>query len=158
MRTVIKLATNEDYYDVNLIVKEGQDEHSEALPHIFQKTEQVMPENYYLQLLEDPQSDILIAKITDEVVGFAVMELKESPPFDSMTPRKFAYMNDFGVKSDHQRKGIGKLLFEACTEWAKSKDATSLELNVWEFNQKAISFYESFGMENLSRKMALQLK
>lgn len=158
MCTIIKLATIEDYYSVNLIVKEGQDEHSEALPHIFKKTDQVMPENYFHELLEDSKSDILIAKIGDEVVGFAVMELKEAPPFDSMAPRKFAYMSDFGINSTYQRKGIGKSLFEACLEWSKNKDVTSLELNVWEFNQKAISFYENFGMETISRKMTLNLK
>ncbi|MFD1173920.1 GNAT family N-acetyltransferase [Oceanobacillus picturae] len=145
-----------DHYAVNLIVKEGQDEHSEALPHIFNKVDQVMPESYFRELLEDPKSDILIAKISEEIVGFAVMELNESPPFDSMIPRKFAYMNDFGLKSSYQRKGIGKILFEACLEWSKNKDATSLDLNVWEFNKKAISFYESFGMETISRKMTLR--
>lgn len=158
MCTIIKLATIGDYCAVNLIVKEGQDEHSEALPHIFKKTDQVMPENYFRELVEDSKSDIIIAKIGDEVVGFAVMELKEAPPFDSMTPRKFAYMSDFGINSTYQRKGIGKSLFEACLEWSKNKDVTSLELNVWEFNQKAISFYESFGMETISRKMTLNLK
>lgn len=158
MCTIIKLATIGDYCAVNLIVKEGQDEHSEALPYIFKKTDQVMPENYFRELVEDSKSDIIIAKIGDEVVGFAVMELKEAPPFDSMTPRKFAYMSDFGINSTYQRKGIGKSLFEACLEWSKNKDVTSLELNVWEFNQKAISFYESFGMETISRKMTLNLK
>jgi ribosomal protein S18 acetylase RimI-like enzyme len=145
-----------DHYAVNWIVKEGQDEHSEALPHIFNKVDQVMPESYFRELLEDPKSEILIAKINEEVVGFAVMELNESPPFDSMIPRKFAYMNDFGIKGSYQRKGIGKILFEACLEWSKNNDATPLDLNVWEFNKKAITFYESFGMETISRKMTLR--
>jgi ribosomal protein S18 acetylase RimI-like enzyme len=156
MNISIDTARIYDHYAVNLIVKEGQDEHSEALPYIFNKVDQVMPESYFRELLEDPKSEILIAKINEEVVGFAVMELNESPPFDSMIPRKFAYMNDFGIKSSYQRKGIGKILFEACLEWSKNKDATSLDLNVWEFNKKAIAFYESFGMETISRKMTLR--
>ncbi|WP_416150112.1 N-acetyltransferase family protein [Salipaludibacillus sp. HK11] len=156
MNIHIQIATIEDYFAVNSIVKEGQEEHSEELPYIFNKVDQVMSENYFCELLESLVSDILIAKINEEVVGFAVMELSESPPFDSMTPRKFAYMNDFGIKSSYQRKGIGKLLFEDCLKWSKSKDASSLDLNVWEFNRKAISFYKSFGMETISRKMTLR--
>ncbi|WP_087974864.1 GNAT family N-acetyltransferase [Oceanobacillus rekensis] len=156
MNISIETARIGDHYAVNLIVKEGQDEHSEALPHIFNKVDQVMPESYFGELLEDPKSEILIAKINEEVVGFAVMELKESPPFDSMKPRKFAYMNDFGIKSSYQRKGMGKMLFEYCLEWSKNKDATSLDLNVWEFNKKAISLYESFRMNTISRKMTLR--
>lgn len=154
---IITIAQKHDFNAVNLIVKEGQDEHAEALPNIFSKVEQVMPESYFNELIEDPNSDILIAKINDEIVGFAVMERMESPPFKSMTQRVYAYMNDFGVKSGFQRRGIGRLLFEACIEWSKNMGASSLELNVWEFNEKAISFYESFQMKTVSRKMTLDI-
>lgn len=152
---IITIAQKQDFNAINHIVKEGQDEHSEALPNIFNKVEKVMPELYFNELLEDTNSDVLIAKIKDEVVGFAVMERKESPPFDSMAPRVYAYMHDFGVKSSFHRQGIGKMLFEACVEWSKNMGASSMELNVWEFNQKAISFYESFQMKTVSRKMTL---
>ena len=84
------------------------------------------------------------------------MELNESPPFNSLIPRKFAYINDFGVKNSYQRNGIGKILFEACVEWSKNNEATSIDLNVWEFNKKAIAFYEHFGMKSASRKMTLR--
>lgn len=151
----IMSAKIEDFNTINSIVKEGQDEHSEALPHIFQKAEQVMPENYFQDLLENPDCEILVAKLKGNVVGFAVMELKESPSFESLTPRKYAYMNDFGVKNNYQREGIGGALFQECVDWSKINSAASLELNVWEFNHKAISFYESFGMSTVSRKMNL---
>lgn len=146
-----------DFNAVNSIVKEGQDEHSEALPHVFKKVHEVMPEAYFLELLEDLNCEILVAKIDKEVVGFAVMELSESPSFESMIPRNYAYMNDFGVKSSYHREGIGTVLFKACMEWSKNKGVTSLELNVWQFNQKAISFYERLGMNTVSRKMSLNL-
>lgn len=158
MNISIEPASIDDHYAVNLIVGEGQEEHAEALPHIFNKVDHVMPECYFRELLEDPKSEILIAKINEEVVGFAVMELNESPPFDSLIPRKFAYMNDFGIKSSYQKNGIGKILFEACVEWSKNNNAASLDLNVWEFNKKAIAFYERFGMESASRKMTLRFK
>lgn len=91
-------AQKSDFHTVNSIVREGHDEHAIALPHVFKQVEEVMPYNYFCELLDDSASDILLAKINEEVVGFAVMEIAESPTFESMTPRKFAYMNDFGVK------------------------------------------------------------
>lgn len=54
MNISIDTAKIGDHYAVNLIVKEGQYEHSEALPHIFNKVDQVMPESYFRELLEDP--------------------------------------------------------------------------------------------------------
>lgn len=91
MNISIETAKIDDHYAINLIVKEGQDEHSEALPYIFNMMDQAMPESYYRELLENPNCGVLIAKNSGEVVGFAVMELNESPAFDSMVPRKFAY-------------------------------------------------------------------
>ncbi|MEI4770865.1 GNAT family N-acetyltransferase [Psychrobacillus sp. FJAT-51614] len=157
MKLSIEIANLSDLNEINAIVKAGHDDHAEALPHIFKKVEAVMPESYYKELLMDANCAVLIAKEKEEIIGFAVMELHVSPSFESMVQRKFAYMNDLGIKRNSQRKGIGKALFEACVEWSKNKGATSLDLNVWEFNQTAISFYENFEMKNLSRKMTLPL-
>jgi GNAT superfamily N-acetyltransferase len=156
-KVVITTASIDDYENINDIVKEGQDEHAEALPTVFAKVDVVMPIDYYQQLLNDKNSEVLVAKLDGQVIGFAVLEIKEAPPFASLVPRMYAYISDFGVKKAFQNNGIGKQLFFACVEWAKEKDASSLELNVWEFNQKAITFYEKLGMKPLSRKMAIDL-
>lgn len=158
MNVIIEAAKLEHYETINEIVKQGHEEHALALPDIFKKVEHVMPESYYKELLAAPNSDVLVATVNREVVGFAVMELQEAPPFDSMIPRVFAYMNDFGIKESYQKKGFGKDLFDACVMWAKQRDASSLDLNVWEFNQNAITFYSQRGMESVSRKMTLPLR
>ncbi|MEK4628632.1 MAG: GNAT family N-acetyltransferase [Solibacillus sp.] len=158
MNIHIVKAQKSDFHTVNSIVREGHDEHAIALPHVFKQVEEVMPYNYFCELLDDSASDILLAKINEEVVGFAVMEIAESPTFESMTPRKFAYMNDFGVKEAYHRHGIGKQLFQACVDWANTNDVHHLELNVWEFNEKAILFYEKFGLKTVSRKMSIPLR
>jgi diamine N-acetyltransferase len=156
-KVVTTTASIDDYKNINEIVKEGQDEHAEALPTIFAKVDVVMPIDYYQQLLNDKNSEVLVAKLNGQIVGFAVLEIKEAPQFASLVSRKYAYISDFGVKKAFQNNGIGKQLFFACVEWAKEKGASSLELNVWEFNQKAISFYEQLGMKPMSRKMAIDL-
>lgn len=157
MRILIERADISDFDGVNILVKEGHEEHSLALPHIFRQIDQVMPLEYFRSLLTNPSSDILVARQADEIVGFVVLEVKAAPLFESLIPRKYTYINDFGVASKHNRKGIGKKIFHACMDWAKSHGSTSLELNVWEFNSGAISFYQSLGMETASRKMTLSL-
>ena len=47
---------------------------------------------------------------------------------------------------------------EKMQAWAIAKGATSIELNVYEFNEAAISFYESLGYQALSRKMSKEPK
>jgi ribosomal protein S18 acetylase RimI-like enzyme len=43
---------------------------------------------------------------------------------------------------------------EKMQEWTITKGATSIELNVYEFNETAISFYERLGYRTFSRKMS----
>ncbi|MFF2176319.1 GNAT family N-acetyltransferase [Lysinibacillus sp. NPDC058147] len=153
----IFIATKEDYFAVNEIVKEGHEEHVMMEPSIFKSVDSVMPESYYQELLDDEESDILIAKEDGIVAGFAVISVEASPPFESLVQRKYAYVHDFGIRADLQRKGIGKLLFNACITWAKEKKVNSVELNVWEFNTKAIDFYKHFNMKSVNRKMKLNI-
>ncbi|UPW85208.1 GNAT family N-acetyltransferase [Lysinibacillus sp. Ag94] len=157
MTIKVFIATDEDYLPVNELVKEGHEEHVMEEPTIFKSVESVMPETYYKELIGNEVSDILIAKEDEIVVGFAVISVETSPPFESLVPRKYAYIHDFGVKAELQRKGIGKILFTACITWAKEREVNSIELNVWEFNTKAIEFYKHFEMNSVSRKMKLNI-
>jgi GNAT superfamily N-acetyltransferase len=61
------------------------------------------------------------------------------------------------VRSEYQGKDIGQRLMAEIDEWAASRCAASIELNVYEFNTKAIAFYQSLGYKPLSRKMEKRL-
>jgi diamine N-acetyltransferase len=41
--------------------------------------------------------------------------------------------------------------------WAVAQGAASIELNVYEFNQNAIRFYQNLGFQTFSRKMRKKL-
>lgn len=157
MTIEVYISTERDYFAVNEIVKEGHEEHVMEEPTIFKSVESIMTESYYKELIDNVESDILIAKEDEIVVGFAVISVEASPLFESLVQRKYAYIHDFGVKANLQRKGIGKMLFNACITWAKEKKVDSVELNVWEFNMKAIEFYKHFNMKSVSRKMKLNI-
>ena len=47
----------------------------------------------------------------------------------------------------------GRGLMDKAHEQAQEKSATSVQLNVYEFNQDAIDFYRSLGYETVSRRM-----
>ncbi|MCE4044037.1 MULTISPECIES: GNAT family N-acetyltransferase [Lysinibacillus] len=157
MSISICIATSNDYYAVNSLVGEGHEEHVMEEPAIFKSVESVMPESYFKDLLEDQNSHIFIAKNDELVVGFAIISIEHSPSFQSLVRRKYGYIHDFGVRKALQKQGVGGLLFTGCKEWAKARGATSIELNVWEFNANAIAFYEHLGMKGISRKMSMNI-
>ena len=149
-------ATEKDYIEVNRLVRQGHDDHVAGDDSVFKQVDIVMPKDYYMELLEQQHSKVFIVK-AEQVVGFAVISIEVAPNFPSLVERKFAYIHDFGIDRSIKRKGIGSLLFEACVNWAKQQNVESVELNVWEFNEEAIAFYEKHNMKTISRKMRLSI-
>ena len=158
MVITIEEARLQDYMEVNRLVKQGHEDHVKGDHTVFRQVESVMPEEYYRELLEQEQSTVLIAKEENKVSGFAVISIEASPDFPSLVHRRFAYIHDFGIERTEKRKGIGSILFEACLKWAKEIGVDEVELNVWEFNEEAIAFYNKQSMKTVSRKMRMTIQ
>ncbi|MFD0699030.1 GNAT family N-acetyltransferase [Paenibacillus sp. GCM10027628] len=133
MEITIRKAKAEDYDAVNAIIRFGQEEHAEALPHLFARLDRVVAMSWYRSFSDQLNKVILVAEIAAQLVGVAMLELKKSPPYDALVPRTYAYMNELAVAPAYQRQGIGTKLYEASLQWAQEHGASSLELNVWEF-------------------------
>jgi ribosomal protein S18 acetylase RimI-like enzyme len=84
----------------------------------------------------------------EEVVGFLSGELREgSPAFSAKT---WAAVEDIFVLPDYRSRGIGRTLFEACSEWARGKGAAGVSLQVAAGNTRARHFYDSLGFREVS--------
>jgi len=154
----VRAATKEDYVSLLPIARETQEKHVQAHPHIFQSGTAGLPEKYYLGLLKGGSKVVYVAEVERSIVGYVIMELSKVAYLDILVPRKVAFIADIAVMKSHQGKGIGYALFQKCVEWAKAKEADSLDLMVWEFNKDALAFYERQGMESMNRTMSLALK
>ncbi len=154
----VRAATKEDYVSLLPIARETQEKHIQAHPHIFQSGTAGLPEKYYLGLLKGGSKVVYVAEVERSIVGYVIMELSNVAYLDILVPRKVAFIADIAVMKSHQGKGIGYALFQKCVEWAKTKEADSLDLMVWEFNKDAMAFYERQGMESMNRTMSLALK
>ncbi len=89
--------------------------------------------------LESPLHGVFVAELNSEIVGIAMAH-----EWDHylMSGRKQIRFSSLCVKSEHQKKGIGKALFETTRDWAKSVGATWFE---WYASRSAIGFYERLG-------------
>ncbi|WP_171681959.1 GNAT family N-acetyltransferase [Paenibacillus planticolens] len=157
MDFIIRHARSEDYEAVNAIIRYGQEEHATALPERFARLDRVVAMGWYRSFSDQQNKAILVADKDGRAVGVAMLEMKKSPTYEALVPRTFAYLNELAVSPDFQRQGIGKSLYMASVEWARERNVSSLELNVWEFNEGAIAFYEALGMLTLNRTMTNDL-
>jgi GNAT superfamily N-acetyltransferase len=95
-------------------------------------------------LIQDGFTDHLftciVAELEDEIVGMALFY----PRYSTWKGRTI-HLEDFVVKAEHRKKGIGKMLFDAVVEHAQIFGAKRLEWLVLEWNDPALNFYKKIG-------------
>ena len=58
---------------------------------------------------------------------------------------KMLWLDDFVIKEEYRRKGLGKLLFDAVVVESKNREVNLMKWQVLEWNDPAIKFYEKYG-------------
>lgn len=159
MKVTIRRATAEDYRPLCDLFDELDALHRDHLPRLFQKPAgPVRDEEYYRGLMADESTGLFVAEAEGKLAGFVHVVIRDAPPIPVYVPRRYAVIDGIGVKSEFRKRGIGRMLMDAAHAWAGARGAAAIELNVYEFNQAAIAFYQSLGYETLSRKMSKPLR
>lgn len=155
---MIREATSEDYDDLCRLFDQVDAMHRENLPDIFQEPDgPARSRDYFNRLIRAPSIALFVAEVSGRVAGFVHVMVENAPDFSLFVPRRYATVDNLVVDREHRRQGIGRALMDKAHAWAAEKEATSVQLNVYEFNQAAIDFYGSLGYETLSRRMQKSL-
>ena len=154
MKTDIRKATANDYDNLCELFNEIDTLHRVNLPDIFQKPNGAAREkDYYLGLVANENIGLFVVEMDQKLIGFVHVLVRDTPVFPVIIPQHYAVIDGIAVKSEFQNHGIGKMLMEKAQEWATTNAAVFIELNVYEFNKNAISFYERLGYQISSRRM-----
>jgi len=98
-------------------------------------------------LLADETRPILVAvDENDDVWGYSFCIVQQHVDHPVMTDIKTLYIDDLCVDETARGKKIGKLLYEASLDLARSLGCYNLTLNVWSCNESALRFYQSLGL------------
>jgi ribosomal protein S18 acetylase RimI-like enzyme len=109
-------------------------------------------------LWDSDNCDVLVA-IRDHIIcGFASVEYIDKPSSPYMNARKYYHIKEFGVDEKFRCQKIATELFEFIKKQAKEKEFEKLELDVFEFNEGAVKFYESVGFSTYRRYMECEYK
>ncbi len=134
-----------DFEGIHRLFCQVQKLHVVNRPDIYRDVD-TFDREYFDFLLNDDNTIALVAEVDDTIVGFCVVTLRRSVNNPNMKARKVAFMDDICVDENHRSLGIGKKLFESAKLVIQEKGYDVLELMVWSFNDAAIKFYESLGM------------
>lgn len=104
---------------------------------------------------ETPNWTILAAVLEGQIVGFATVEYLDRPESPYNLARKMYHVEEFGVAPGFQRRGVATALVEYMKRDAAQRGYPRIELDMWEFNQGALAFYEAVGFQTYRRYMEL---
>jgi ribosomal protein S18 acetylase RimI-like enzyme len=153
---IIRQATESDYEQLCDLFEELDMLHRQARPDLFRKPEGPPRERAYVSMLIGGRdSTILVASDRGSrcLHGFATLLIRALPENPVRAERRFVEIDNFGVRRDMRRRGIGRLLVEEADRWARRRNFEALELAVHEFNAEAIGFYEAIGFSTSLRRM-----
>lgn len=116
------------------------------------------PIQYYnlRKLIEEENSNLLVAVIGDEIVGSGYLTICDSEPFKK--PEKYAYLGFMFVKSEYRGKGINGKIIDSLINLAKKRNITEVQLDVYAENQSALKAYKKKGFKSDLLKMRLNIE
>ena len=151
---VIRPATRDDYDELSLAFTEVELLHRTALPHVFRAPDDPeLNREHFAAVLVDEDAAWLVAEHAGAIIGFVKLRIMHALDRPVFVPRSYAEVDSLAVRAQYRRAGIGRALMERAERWAAERGLNEVQLNVWEFNQGAIAFYEELGYVTERRQM-----
>lgn len=121
--------------------------HHQGRPDLFRDGGRKYSDEELRALLRDGERPILVAE--DEagwVAGYAFCVFQRHRGEGSLRDLTTLYLDDLCVDESCRGRQVGRALYEAVLELARTSGCYNLTLNVWSCNESAMRFYERCGM------------
>jgi ribosomal protein S18 acetylase RimI-like enzyme len=155
---MVRFAEEKDLDRINELRKQVNDIHVEGRPDLFKAGFGDEIRDYAKVIMDGENSDIIVAERDGVICGMVCVECVNKPETPYSKARSFYHVQEIAVDADYRRQGVAKELFEFMIEDAKKRKLARIELDVWEFNDSAIEFYQAVGFGQTRRWMEYEVK
>jgi ribonuclease HI/GNAT superfamily N-acetyltransferase len=149
----VRPASRPDFKGIVEIMSETEKIHVAGAPWVFRVISSQQKTEDLERALQDKSGAILVAEAAGKILGYIQISLKENENIHMLKARRYVKVQDLAVKQEFRRSGAGRALMQTAEAWAKAKGVDIVELNVWEFNGGAFSFYQKMGYSTIGRGM-----
>lgn len=132
--------------------------HHRGRPDLFRAGAQKYNEAELESILADDARPIFVACEENRVLGYGFCILKETKDNSVLCDSRCLYIDDLCVDEACRGQHIGSAVYAHITQYAKSIGCQSITLNVWAFNESAMGFYRSLGMQERNIYMEMKLE
>lgn len=158
MTITIRTGTEADYEALNRLRAQVNDLHVQGRPDIFKPGFGPALQEHLRVYLSSDANAALVAEADGQIAGFALVDYIVRPASPYNLPRSFYHLAEFGVDAAFRRRGIAAALLAHMKQDALDRGFSRIELDMWEFNQNALAFYEAAGFRCYRRYMELPLR
>jgi GNAT superfamily N-acetyltransferase len=154
----IRQAISTDSLRLSSLCMDVQRLHAEHHPDVFQMPQsEDFAVSFFEEMLADPTVRIFIAEEDEESVGYILCKLVERP----INPFTFAasslHVDQISVRPAARRHGVGLALMQQAEMLAKKWDIQRIQLDSWDFNISAHTFFEHLGFQKFNFRFWRQL-
>jgi GNAT superfamily N-acetyltransferase len=100
-----------------------------------------------VRLLSDPDAAVLVWDEGGDLLGFCTAQIEDAPP--TVAERARAEITDLFVREGSRRRGIGRRLVEAVTDWLRERGVPRVEVRVAVRNAEGQDFWRALGYDDL---------
>ena len=153
----IRKATLKDIKEIENIVVQSSKMHYEARKDIFKKELVTQGEKKVKKAIKDKETNLLVAEEDGTIKGVVIYQIKKVKGNQNLLDSKVVWISEICVDEDYRGQGIGTKLIDHLKQLCKEQGIKRLELNCWEFNEKARKFYEENEFTTQRRIMEIKL-
>ncbi len=95
----------------------------------------------------DPDAEVFVWEDGSDLPGFCIVRIDRAPPILAETER--AEITDLGVRPSARRRGIGRALAVAATDWVRGSGVQRIEVQVASRNAEGQAFWRALGYGDL---------
>lgn len=155
---MVRFAEEKDIPRINELRRQVNELHAQGRPDVFKSGFCQELQDRVYELWRGEESDVIVAEKDGVICGMAGVEYLSKQESPYCNARKIYYITEFGVDEACQRQGVGRELMDFMRADARAKGFSSIELDMWTFNETAQKFYEAIGFQTFRRFMEWDLK
>ena len=142
----IRKASSKDALLLSDLCRDVQTLHAQNHADIFKMPQSAdFAVSFFDEMLADPAVSIFIAEDNRGALGYVLCKLVERPENSFTFAMRFLLVDQISVRPEARGHGVGTALMKQAELLAKELAVPKMQLDSWEFNTKAHSFFERLG-------------